>query len=207
MCWRATIIFLTLLSAAPAVNAVEIATYGTGLMPCSAYVDARERESADQIPFVDWLVGYLSGVNATSTRRNNILGPSDVKGAMDNLDHVCRTRPQVHFADAVGMLTMGASSAPGAHSVEVTNYGSGFKPCRTYIEAREPQSPDSAEFIDWLGGYLSGVNAISLHTNDILGASQLTQAVYWLDDYCSSHPVEPFALAVGALVDARHRNR
>jgi len=102
---------------------------------------------------------------------------------------------------------LAASSTSGAHSVDVTRYGSGFKPCRSYIEAREPQSMDTAEFIDWLGGYLSGVNAISLKYNDILGASQLTQAVYWLDEYCSSHPVEPFAVAVGALVDASHRNR
>jgi hypothetical protein len=207
MYWRISIVSLILLGAVPPANAVEIATYGTGLMSCSTYVNAREGESADEVTFIDWLVGYLSGVNATSNRRNNVLGISGIRETMYKLDHFCRTRPLVQFGEAVGMLVMGASAAPGAHSVEVTNYGSGFKSCETYIEAREPQSLDNAEFLDWLGGYLSGVNAISLRTNNILGGSELTQAIYWLDNYCNAHPKEPFAMAVGALVTADHRNR
>ncbi len=169
------------------------------------------------MPFIDWLVGYFSGANATSNRHNNILGPSDINTAMVRLDEICRHKPSAQFAAAAGTLMFGAASAAGAHSVEVTRYGSGFKPCQSYIAARGPQSIDSEEFIQWLGGYLSGVNAISLHTNDVLGTSELDQAVYWLDTYCSSHPVEPFSQAVSALVysgpitsalvDSGHRNR
>jgi hypothetical protein len=99
---------------------------------------------------------------------------------------------------------VGRSSAPGAQSVEVTQYGSGFKSCETYIDGRDPQSLDYTEFLGWLGGYLSGVNAISLKTNDVLGSSDLTQAIYWLDSYCNANPRQPFALAVQALVTERH---
>src|SRR5665213_334518 len=207
MYWRASIVSLILLVAAPVVKAVEITTYGPGLMSCNAYLAARDSESADELPFIDWLVGYLSGVNATSSRRNNILGLSDVKAAMYELDNFCRARPAARFAEAAGMFVMGASSAPGAHSVEVADYGSGFKSCATYIEARAPQSLDGAEFTDWLGGYLSGVNAISLKTNNILGGAELPQAMYWLDNYCTANLPEPFAAAVGALVGQSYPKR
>ena len=40
-----------------------------------------------------------------------------------------------------------------------------------------------------------------MKTNDVLGASDLTQAVFWLDDYCDTHPLTKFAMAVNALID------
>ncbi len=205
MWWRTALVSLFCLVVAPEVQAVDVATYGTGLLPCASYLDARSREdSADQVAFIDWLIGYLSGVNATSTRRNNILGLSDVLGMMQRLDRACRARPEANFAYAAGVLMMNANSTPGAHSVETTRYGAGFKACTTYIASRQPQSFDGDEFVNWLGGYLSGANAISLKTNDVLGTSDLTQAVFWLDDYCTAHPAQPFSLAVTALVDASH---
>lgn len=215
---RATIVCLLLLGVTLEARSAAVTTYGTGLIPCSAYLDARQKESSAEIlPFIDWLVGYFSGANATSNRHNNILGASDITAALTRLDGICRHQPEAQFAKAAGTLMLGAASAAGAHSVEVTRYGSGFKPCQSYIEARGPQSIDGDEFIQWLGGYLSGVNAISLRTDDVLGTSELDQAVYWLDAYCSSHPIEPFSQAVSALVyagpinsalvDSRHRNR
>ena len=214
----ATIACLLLLGMTFEARSAEVTTYGTGLVPCGAYMDARQTDSsAEVVPFIDWLVGYFSGANAASNRHNNILGASDINAAMGRLDAICRHEPSAQFAHAAGTLMLGAASAAGAHSVEVTRYGSGFKPCQSYLVARGPQSVDGDEFIQWLGGYLSGVNAISLRTNNVLGASELDQAVYWLDAYCSSHPGAPFSQAVSALVysgpvnsavvDSGHRNR
>jgi hypothetical protein len=214
----ATIACLLLLGMTFEARSADVTTYGTGLVPCGTYLDARQKDSsAEVVAFSDWLVGYFSGANATSNRHNNFLGASDVNAALGRLDEICRHKPSAQFASAAGTLLFGAASAAGAHSVEVTRYGSGFKPCQSYIEARGPQSLDGEEFVQWLGGYLSGVNAISLRTNDVLGASELDQAVYWLDTYCSSHPVAPFSQAVSALVysgpinsalvDSGHRNR
>jgi predicted MarR family transcription regulator len=213
MYWRAAIVSMFLIGAgtAPAAHAVEITTYGTGLKACDAYLDARERDDPDQIAFIDWLSGYLSGVNATSKHRNNLLGLSDVQGAMNWLDDYCRARPSVHFAQAVGMLLMVKTSSIGAHSVEVTSYGSGFKSCAEYLEARERQYMDGvafmdrAAFIDWLSGYLSGVNAMSLSTTNVLGHTELPEAVQWLNGYCSAHATAPFTVAIEALMGAtRH---
>jgi len=157
---------------------------------------------------VDWLDGYLTGVNTTSTRRNNILGFSDVKAAMSRLDDYCRSSPQVHFAEAVGVFALGAHSAMGARSVEVTSYGSGYKTCAEYLATRDPQNTDQLdrmEFVDWLGGYLSGVNTISLRTTNILGSSELTDALDWAEGYCSAHPAASFGVAAEGLVAAKRQ--
>jgi hypothetical protein len=188
------------LGAAPWGHAAAVATYGVGLKSCQAYVDSDSQESADEVAFVDWLGGYLSGVNATSNHRNNILGRLDVKGAMYWLRDYCRAHTDTSFAAAAGSFLLGANSMAGAHSVELTAYGSGYKACHSYLEARVPGSSDGMEFIDWLGGYLSGVNAISIDTNNILGGTRLPEAVRWLDAYCTAHAPDRFSSAVQALV-------
>jgi hypothetical protein len=198
--------------AVPAVHATEITTYGTGLQPCAAYVRAREWDNRDVVPFTDWLGGYLSGVNTTSRHRNNLLGEAEFKGAMYWLDDYCHAHPQAHFADATGLMLLGAKSGPTAHTVDVTSYGSGYKTCGMYLETRERQNVkaylqahaqenvEHSEFIDWLGGYLSGVNAISSTTDNVLGDTGLADAVYWLDNYCGAHSPATFSAAVEALV-------
>ncbi len=155
--------------------------------------------------YLEWLGGYFSGVNKTSNHRNNILGLAGLKGAMFWLDDYCRARPLVPFAEAAGMLIL--SSKPGpAHAMEVSTYGSEGRSCQAYLEARtQLDMVDWGQFRDWLGGYLSGVNAMSLSTNDILGNTDLTQAVYWLDRYCSSQPTAVFGVAADALVNQRTR--
>jgi hypothetical protein len=209
MCRLAAIVSILLLSvlATPAAHAVGVTTYGIGLQPCSAYLDARDRNNSDQVAFLDWLGGYFSGVNKTSNHRNNILGLSGLKGAMFKLDDYCRARPTVAFAEAAGMLIFTAKPGP-AHAMDVATYGSETKTCGAYLAARTQEDMvDWGQFRDWIGGYLSGVNAMSLSTNSILGNAELTQAVYWLDSYCGAHPGEAFGGAADALVAANQRDQ
>lgn len=200
---------MLLLSAAAslAAHADEVTTYGAGLKSCQNYLDARQQDGAEQVAFVDWLSGYFSGVNKTSTHRNNFFGLSDLERAISWLDEYCNARPRVHFAEAVGMMLLGAKPGPAAHSIDVTTYGSADKPCSVYLEAREQRdavySDASAEFTNWLGGYLSGVNAMSFNTNNVLGGAELADAVSWLERYCSAHPLTSFGNAVDALVLAQ----
>jgi hypothetical protein len=191
---------------APAAHAAGVTTYGAGLKSCKAYLDARQEVTAEQVAFVDWLSGYFSGVNKTSTHRNNFFGLSDLRTAMDWLDQYCNARPQVHFAEAVGMLLLGAKPGPAAHSIEMVSYGSADRSCGVYLEAREQRDAyldGSAEFINWLGGYLSGVNAMSLSTTNVLGNAELKDALQWLERYCNDHPLTSFGNAVDALVLAQ----
>jgi hypothetical protein len=200
-------VFLISALTTPAAHAVGVTTYGIGLQPCSSYLDARDRNNSDQVAFLDWLGGYFSGVNKTSNHRNNILGLSGLKGAMFKLDDYCRARPTVPFAEAAGMLIFTAKPGP-AHAIEVATYGSEAKTCGAYLAARTQEDMvDWGQFRDWIGGYLSGVNAMSLSTDNVLGNAELTQAVYWLDSYCTAHPVEPFGGAADALVAENQRGK
>jgi hypothetical protein len=163
------------------------------------------------VPFIDWLSGYFSGVNKTSTHRNNALGFDGIRGAMSHLDEYCRARPAADFAEAVSIVMYGAKRGSPSHSVEMTTYGSVDRACHVFLGAREQydiaNGAELAGFLDWLGGYLSGVNASSLDTTNILGDAPLSQAVRWLDTYCSAHPLETFGAAVEALVTINRDTR
>jgi hypothetical protein len=200
-----TMLSLLLLGAvvAPLAAAGEVTTYGSGLKSCRAYLDARDGNVAEAVDFIDWLGGYFSAVNRTSNHRNNILGLADLKVALERLDNNCRARPDLHFAEVAGLLVLGAKPGPATHVIEVTTYGSADKACHLFVEARAQQQAEYwAEFLHWLGGYLSGVNAMSLRTDNVLGAVGLGDAVHWLDIFCSTHPVTPFGAAVDELIVA-----
>lgn len=193
---------------APSAFAIDVTTYGVGLKSCKAYLEARQGDNGDQVAFVDWLSGYFSGVNKTSTHRNNFFGLGDLTGAMNWLDEYCNARPLVRFAEAVSMLLYNAKPGPAAHAIEATSYGSADKSCDIYVAARKQRdvvySGASAEFTRWLGGYLSGLNATSLSTDNVLGKAELADAVSWLESYCRAHPLTTFAAAVQVLTVADH---
>jgi len=67
-------------------HASEVTTYGAGLKTCAAYLDAREQQNSDEVPFVDWFSGYASGVNSTSNHTDNILGDANLKEAVYRVD-------------------------------------------------------------------------------------------------------------------------
>ena len=208
--WRyAAIISIWLVGAlaATAARAAEITTYGAGLKSCKEYLDARHQDDGAQVAFVDWLSGYFSAVNKTSRHRNNFFGLSDLEGALMWVDDYCNTRPRVYFAEAAGTLLLNGKPGPAAHSSEANSYGSADKTCGVYLEARGQRGvaylDAAAEFTDWLGGYLSGVNAMSVDTNNVLGKAELSDAVSWLERYCGAHALVSFAEAVDALVQAQ----
>lgn len=181
-----------------------ITTYGAGLKSCKAYLEARQSDTGAQVVFVDWLSGYFTGVNKTSRHRNNFFGLSDLSRAMTWLDDYCSTRPAVPVAAAAGIMLLGSKTGPAAHTLEATSYGSADKSCDAYLQARQERDEvyfaESSEFTNWLGGYVSGVNAMSFSTSNVLGSAELSDAVSWLETYCSAHPQTAFGTAVDALI-------
>jgi hypothetical protein len=192
------------LGATPLAHASEVTTYGAGLKLCSEFVETGDQASPDLVAYTGWLSGYLSGINTTSNHRNNFLSHEDLEFAMSWLSEFCRHHPKQRLAEATWILVLSAKTGPAAHAVEVATYGSGYKSCELYVQARGEQSielnVDRTEFIAWLGGYLSGVNAISFATTNAMGKSDLDDAVRWLDVYCGAHEQTAFSAAVSALI-------
>src|ERR1700730_4961420 len=100
MRWWIVIASVFLMGACVALtaHASEVTTYGAGLKSCAAYLDARERQSADEVAFVEWFSGYASGVNSTSNHTNNILGNANLKEAVYRLGNYCRAHPDTPVA-------------------------------------------------------------------------------------------------------------
>lgn len=196
-----------LLAAAPASHADSVTTYGVGLTSCQTYLNTLNGSDAvERVTFVDWLSGYVSAVNRTSHHRNNFLGLDDLGEALRHIEIYCQARPLAPFALAASHIVYGAHTGPAAHRPEPVSYGSADKTCARYLQARESRDDiNGAEFRDWLAGYLSGVNAMSLASSNVLGNSELLDAVQWLDEWCSAHPAASYISAAEALVTAHDR--
>ncbi len=192
------------LGVVPLAHAAGVTTYGAGLTLCKDYAGTRDHETADLVAYTDWLSGYLSGVNTTSSHRNNFLSHEDLENAMSWLGDFCERHPTRRLAEAVWMLVLNAKTGPAAHAVEVVEYGSGYKSCEAYVQARAEQSVelnvDRTGFVAWLGGYLSGVNAMSLTTTNTLAKLSPDEMLQWLDVYCGVHEQTSFAAAVRTLI-------
>lgn len=188
-------------------HADSVTTYGVGLKSCQSYLGTVDAGNAvERVTFVDWLSGYVSAVNRTSHHRNNFLGLRDLGEALRHIDTYCQARPLAPFALAASHIVYGAHTGPAAHTAEPVSYGSADKSCSQYLHAREDRDrTNGAEFRDWLAGYLSGVNAMSLASANVLGNSELLDAVRWLDDWCSGHPSVSYSSAAEALVSAQER--
>lgn len=191
----------------PAARADAVTTYGVGLKSCQSYLGTVDAgNGVERVTFVDWLSGYVSAVNRTSHHRNNFLGLADLGEALRHIETYCQARPLAPFALAASHIVYGAHTGPAAHAPEPASYGSADKTCSQYLRAREDRDRISgAEFRDWLAGYLSGVNAMSLASGNVLGNSELLDAVHWVDDWCSGHPSVSYSAAAEALVSAQQR--
>ena len=204
MHWRIATISLFVLGVGGAMTtrAEGVTTYGAGLESCGEYLEARDGQSSEEMVFVEWFSGYLSGVNSTYNRANNILADSNLKQAMYWVEKYCRAHPTASFGTAAFALLRAASSTTRTQDTKPITYGAGLKSCATYLHAREQRDPEEMDFVDWLGGYLSGVNAISLGTTNILGTSDIAGSIPWLDSYCGENVSAHFAAAVDARLAA-----
>jgi len=201
---RAITILLLLAAVAGSTPACAepVTVYGVGLESCHNYLDTLANDTVrDRVKFVDWLSGFVSGVNRAARHRNNYLGLADLGDGLLRIEHYCQARPHALFAEGAALIVYGARTGPAAHSLEPVNYGAADKTCGQYLEAREERAPaNGAEFRDWVAGYLSGVNTISLTTGNVLGGAELLDAVRWLDAWCDAHPLTAFSGAAEALV-------
>jgi hypothetical protein len=195
----------TIFVAGAPAYAEHATAYGAGLQTCRDYLASRNNGAPATVTFIDWLSGYFSAVNRTSKHRNNFLGLTDLNVVLERLDVNCSARPDLYFAEAASLLVYSAKPGPAAHSLAATSYGSADKACQRFVQARQQREfAYWAEYLHWMGGYLSGVNAVSLSTANVLGDTPLNDAIQWLDTYCSAHPEVAFVAAVDALVVGSH---
>ena len=97
------------------------------------------------------------------------------------------------------LIVPGSGIADDAHGVDEM-YGIGTQSCGSF--AREKKREAYARYVAWMAGYLTAVNE-GTPTARLLGPTDMQGAILWLEHYCNTNPLAPFAQAVYALVDAR----
>jgi hypothetical protein len=196
---RAMWVFMFLMGASAATAAHgQVISYGIGLKSCETYSTAKELQGPEEISILDWLAGYVSGVNSTTVHFNSILGDSNLTGAVYWLNDYCRAHPPTAIAVALDIMMVRSRSTTARITVEQATYGTGYRSCDIYLSARGEETAAQIAFIDWLGGYVSGYNAVAVRTDNALDDADLTPAVYWLDNYCRANPESHFVEAVEA---------
>ena len=63
------------------------------------------------------------------------------------------------------------------------------------------------KYQSWLAGFLTGFNFLDQGTVDILGDSEFTDAMKYVENYCENNPLELFVQAAEALLVELHPNK
>ena len=75
---------------------------GFGGEACQAFLQARSNRL--DLPYRDWLTGYLTAVNKLTKATVDIRGTTDIAGMLGVLDQYCRKNPLHSFSRAVEAL-------------------------------------------------------------------------------------------------------
>jgi len=79
--------------------------YGVGRQACSTYLEARINGGFSEISYKNWISGYLTSSNRSLEGTYNLLGDTDLHGALVWLDRYCKKKPTNTIYMAMANLT------------------------------------------------------------------------------------------------------
>ena len=77
-----------------------------GAVPCSTYLTEQKKETWSYTGYIGYVAGYFAAVNLKTPNTYNILGNSDLGGAMLWIKNYCERQPLNNIADALHELTV-----------------------------------------------------------------------------------------------------
>lgn len=97
-------------------------------------------------------------------------------------------------------------SAPGQQKgIEFMAYGQGRLSCRNYLQAR--RQAETGQYLQlnyfrhWMAGYMTGYNRYLLKgVGGVVDKGAEETIEQGLEDYCTEHPEDTFALAATAVI-------
>ena len=108
----------------------------------------------------------------------------------------------------LGLVMIVASSVPalaqgsGAKMI----FGQGLNSCGSWTRARQAKSYDVGLSVQWVAGYLSGMNMETVAPNALAG-TDFAGLMAWIDNYCQSKPLDPVADAAFMLMNELRQRR
>lgn len=97
------------------------------------------------------------------------------------------------------IIAAALASAPTAPAI----YGYGADSCGQWLESRERGGINGLAAASWLAGYVSAIGVTE--KRDALNGRRLTDAEYWIDNYCRDNPQRRIVLAAEAMLAAFRR--
>jgi len=76
--------------------------YGVGGESCGKFIE--KRRNRQDTGYMHWVTGYLTAINLERPMTYNILGTTDIHGAMLWLENYCQRYPLIDVNDAVDAL-------------------------------------------------------------------------------------------------------
>jgi hypothetical protein len=77
---------------------------GTGTKSCGAYLEARRQRGIEEVQFSAWLAGFITAVNYELQDTYDVLGSTDIYGALGWVDNFCQSNPTESFSRASVLL-------------------------------------------------------------------------------------------------------
>ena len=105
--------------------------------------------------------------------------------------------------------TVNAADIDGAYNA--TFGEEKMRSCGQYVTARDEQRRAKYRkintYITWIYGYLTAYNTLTSDTYDIMGQTDRSAILLWLENYCKQNPLKRFAEAMELLTDELHPRR
>jgi hypothetical protein len=99
------------------------------------------------------------------------------------------------------VLLLAAPSARAGNQYVI--FGAGGRPCGSWLQMRTQALPENAVLQSWVLGYITSANANLLSvTRDVSGGASPESLFGWIDNYCTTHPLDSLARATRALLDS-----
>jgi len=105
------------------------------------------------------------------------------------------------------------ATMPGAWARDATGSFEtvGARPCGTFLQDKQAHGWAYDADTAWVTGYVTAYNALTPDTSNILGDTDVSSAMLWLQNYCKANPANGLAegmLAMTAeLYPRRHRTQ
>jgi len=87
--WGAILLSLSAQQAFSADKNGRYWIYGVGRQTCETYLEARSNGGFSELSYKNWISGYLTASNRSSSDTYNLLGDSDFQGALTWVDLYC----------------------------------------------------------------------------------------------------------------------
>jgi hypothetical protein len=162
---------------------------GHGNHDCERFNAWKEVSSASQDPYLQWMLGFVTGVGAVRVR----LASDTASEMWTTVRKHCEAQPEQAFSTAVGRMVedLHRRSTEGDRFVL---HGVGVQTCAEYLLELDAAHGANAQ---WPAGYATGVGSAGIALGQLRGNAVADS----VQQYCEAAPEAQVATATARVID------